>query len=285
MGPQSQHHLPVSQVTSPWLLSLISGLIAIQVNLVAKAPQLNFVDYSLLPWAIAGLWVWQRQHRFQFAGGRAASLAGLLLLGLVLLKSAFYLRPSAFPIVFPLLAAISLLLLVEGFKGLWHYRPLLLLLLVLGPTNILLPRWFVDISPLTAKFSAAVLWYSSFDVTRQGTLLILPTGTIDVFAGCSGIESIGYLFCISIAAIIIFPVRWRTGAIASLSAMAIAFIVNGIRVALLAVLVANSQEGAFDYWHTGEGSSLFNLLSVAIFMSIYLFVLTPSPSKSDAQNT
>jgi len=40
-------------------------------------------------------------------------------------------------------------------------------------------------------------------------------------------------------------------------AVLVAFVVNGVRVALMAILVAYSSQEAFEYWHTGTGSEIF----------------------------
>jgi exosortase/archaeosortase family protein len=67
-------------------------------------------------------------------------------------------------------------------------------------------------------------------------------------------------------------------------AVSLAFIVNGIRVAVMAVLSASSNEKAFDYWHLGEGSLIFSLLSVLSFGLFCLFLLRQQ-EEPDSQDT
>jgi exosortase/archaeosortase family protein len=51
----------------------------------------------------------------------------------------------------------------------------------------------------------------------------------------------------------------------------IAFIVNGIRVAILATLAANPE--SLEYWHKGEGSLIFSMIGVTILGLFCFFLL------------
>ncbi len=267
-----------------WILALAAGLIAIQASLVAKTPQLDFVNHSLLPWSITSYFVWLRRNQIQWTGSYIAKGIGLLLLGLILLKAYLYSQPGGSPAILPIAIALGLLLLVEGFQGIQRHSQVLTLLVLLGPLSLLMPRWFVDISPLTAAFATAILWYTGFDVSQQGTVISLPSGSVDVYAECSGIGSISHLLCICLAFMIVFPVRRWANVAAPLLAMGIAFVVNGVRVVLLTILVAN-QSDSFSYWHQGEGASLFSLVAMSLFIGIYLYrlpsidVATQSPQQ------
>ena len=50
---------------------------------------------------------------------------------------------------------------------------------------------------------------------------------------------------------------------------ALFFLVNGVRVALMAVLVALSDGEAFEYWHLGDGSLIFSAIAVFSLALIY----------------
>nr|WP_293089917.1 archaeosortase/exosortase family protein [Moorena sp. SIO3H5] len=69
---------------------------------------------------------------------------------------------------------LGLGLLASGLKGLKQYWQHLTIFLCLAiPSG--LPTLLIDVSTLTAKFSGLLLWYSGFEVSRQGVYLILPT--------------------------------------------------------------------------------------------------------------
>ncbi|MEL7523434.1 MAG: archaeosortase/exosortase family protein, partial [Cyanobacteria bacterium J06553_1] len=49
------------------------------------------------------------------------------------------------------------------------------------------------------------------------------------------------------------------------AAMAIGFLVNSIRVALLALLSRSSSRLAFEYWHSQDGALVFVTISVLLY--------------------
>jgi len=65
-----------------------------------------------------------------------------------------------------------------------------------------------------------------------------------------------------------------------LVAVLVGFIVNGVRVALMAVLVALSQQDAFEYWHQGDGSLIFSMIGVLLFGLFCHFLLLQSASEN-----
>lgn len=64
-------------------------------------------------------------------------------------------------------------------------------------------------------------------------------------------------------------------------AVFIAFVVNGFRVALMAVLAASSNPQALYYWHKGDGSLIFSMISVLILGLYCLFLLRQSNTEND----
>ena len=79
-------------------------------------------------------------------------------------------------------------------------------------------------------------------------------------------ETISQLIKLSILFLVMFPTRsLGKKFIVPLVAIFIAFVINGLRVALMAFLVAKANSDAFDYWHTGTGSQIFFLLCTLLF--------------------
>lgn len=74
--------------------------------------------------------------------------------------------------------------------------------------------------------------------------------------------------------------RWRQKLFIPVVAATVGFVVNGIRVALMAVLVAKGDKGAFAYWHEGDGSLIFSLIAVALFFLFCWFLLWINKAKS-----
>lgn len=171
----------------------------------------------------------------------------------------------------PFVSSVGLSLLAAGFNGLKQFSQELTILFFLGIPRIILTSW-VDISIITAKFSAFLLWYLGFEVSIEGTYIILPTGAVNVYSGCSGIEAIAYLLGLAAIFWVMFPMSHLKKLFVSCVGMAIAFGINAIRVALMAVLTAYSQQEAFVYWHEGDGSTIFAMISVTCF-GLFCFCL------------
>jgi exosortase/archaeosortase family protein len=69
-----------------------------------------------------------------------------------------------------------------------------------------------------------------------------------------------------------------------LIAVAIAIFVNGIRLAILAIVATPGAKQAFDYWHEGDGSLIFSMIAVAAFGAI-CYAWTPSATVKPAKST
>jgi exosortase/archaeosortase family protein len=64
---------------------------------------------------------------------------------------------------------------------------------------------------------------------------------------------------------IIFELPWgKTLKLGGIS-VALAFGLNGIRLCLLALLVANHNQTGFAYWHDGEGVQIIISIAVLLF--------------------
>ena len=70
-----------------------------------------------------------------------------------------------------------------------------------------------------------------------------------------------------------FPTSRRQKIIVPIVAATLGFIVNGIRIAILAHLAAPSSHAAFDYWQSQEGALIFVMISVILFGAYCLFML------------
>ena len=175
----------------------------------------------------------------------------------------------------PFLSALGLGLVASGVKGLKQYWQELLLLGFLAIAQ----GWlflFIDISLLTAQFAAFVLWLIGFEVTRQGVLVSLPAGAIEVYSGCSGLSLIFQLLGFALFFLMILTTTSFKKIIVLVVAVLVGFIVNGVRVALMVVLVALSQQEAFEYWHQGDGSLIFSMIGVLLFGLFCHFLLLQS---------
>jgi cyanoexosortase A len=269
-----------------WLVGLAASLVAIHLTLINRTGNNELFATSCLFWMVAGMLVWDRQQTLPLNSSKAASAVGSLLLLLFFLRSAVLPESVNLLRALPLLGILGLCLLASGFRHLRTYWKEILIFGLMAVYPLLeLSLQLVDLSQLTAKSATFMLWYSGFQVQRQGVFLNLPTGRVEVYGACSGLASILQMLSVSILFLLMVEVRSRRGQITCvLMAVLIGFLVNSVRVALMAVLVAFSQKVSFEYWHSGDGSLIFSMIAVALFGGFcwLTFLRTPSPSRSES---
>ncbi|MBW4626724.1 MAG: cyanoexosortase A [Brasilonema octagenarum HA4186-MV1] len=255
----------VSQLKYPqiWLLAIGAGLIAINLAVLWKANNSSLLGMTFLFWAAISSLVWEKRYSLNLESEIFSSFFGLTLIALLLIKSISLTSFGVFLYLSPVILAIGLALLASGFKGLKQYKAELFILFFLSLPK-LLSSW-LDISLLTAKFTTLILWYTGFEVARNGTLIYLPTGSVEVYSGCSGIELIFQLVGLALLFLLMFPQNLKYQILIPFVAGTLAFIVNALRVALMAILVAQGHMEVFDYWHEGDGSLVFSLIAVLLF--------------------
>ncbi len=254
-----------------WLLATAAGLIAIHLTLNWRAEKPSHLAISIVYWLAASSMLWDKRKQLKLGSGIFSLLLGALLIAGVLLKSASH--PGVKFLGFsPFVSALGIALLASGFQGLKQYRQELIILFSLGVPRILLPH-LPDISPITAKFSAFLLWYTGFDISLQGINIVLPNGGVEVVPSCSGLNLITYMLGLSVVFLVMFPSNLANKIVAPVVAATLGFAVNGVRIALLAVLSTNASRQAFEYWHSKEGTLIFVMISVVLFGFFCLFLL------------
>lgn len=261
-----------------WLLGIGAGLIAVHLSLTWKADQPSLLGASFVFWVAISSLIWDKREKLNLQSGIVPSICGFIMIALALLKSAFPINPGGIAHLFPIVSAFGLALIASGFKGLKQYRGELLALFFLAAPK-LIPPSLIDLSLTTAKFSTAIMWYAGLQVFRTGVQIHLPSDSVIVNFPCSGTEQVFHLMGLAIIALIMFPMKLWQKVLVPIVAIIVAFIVNGFRVALMAILVDLGDKNAFDYWHMGDGSLVFSLISVTIFGSFCLFLLSKKKKK------
>lgn len=266
--------------TEFWLLAIASGLIAVHLSLSWRLnTNLSELSMSLLCWGAVLSLLSDKRHTLKLESDFFSSLLGLLLIAFVLLRSLFITSIDPIFDFSPFIAALGLAMLASGVKGLRQYWLELIVIFAFSvPIELLLEG--TDISTLTAKFANVILSYLGFEVSRQGVNIILPTGAVEVNRACSGFESIIRLLRLSVLFLVMFPINRAKIILVPIVAVLVAFVVNGVRVALMAFLVAYSSQEAFEYWHKGDGAQIFFLISTIIFGLFCYFV----SKKDDSDN-
>ncbi len=257
-----------------WLLGIAIGCITIHLTLVWSTDNSSSLSVSFLFWAAVSSLLWDRRHSLNLESEMFSSLFAFALLLVLLIKASSISSLGMFLFFLPPLLGFCVALLASGFKRLNQYKKELLILIVFCVTN-LIPKIPFNLSILTAKFAAFILWYMGLEVVRNGENIHLRTGSIEVYPGCSGIELIGHMLGIGCLFLLMFSLNHRKKILVTIVAILVAFIVNGFRVALMANLVASNQKEAFEYWHKGDGSLIFSLIAV-ICLCIFCWFMLPS---------
>ncbi|MBD1937457.1 cyanoexosortase A [Microcoleus sp. FACHB-68] len=267
-----------------WLVAVAGVLMALQLTLSDRFEQVELFGTSMLAWGAVSFLIWEKHSALNLKSSVFAKFFGATLVALVFAKTVFLSSYDPFLRFFPLISGLGLGLVASDLKGLKQYWQELIILAfpILAPAPAFLVK-LVDISPITAKSAAMMLWYSGFNVRHEGLFLHLPTGSVEVGSGCSGLSVILQLLGLALLVLFMFPTTLGQKIIVPIVAVLVGFVVNSGRVALMAVLVASSNPQSFEYWHFGQGSLIFSMIAVLIFGLITWFaILREQPENQDA---
>lgn len=131
----------------------------------------------------------------------------------------------------------------------------------------------IDLANLTAQFVNYLLLHLGFEVVRQDIIISLPTGAIRVEPGCSALRPIARLLQLSALILVMTSTNLIQKIILPIMAILVAFIVNGIRVAVMALLVAYSKPEVFEFWHTGAGAHTISMGEILILWVLCQFLI------------
>ena len=272
-----------------WLLGVTAALIAIHINAVSKFDgDIDKTSISVVCWGVFLLLISRKHQTLKLQSDPISSFVGLALMFSLLVRSMFVHIPNDILVeISPLFTFLGLGLLASGFKGLKQYGQEAIVIFTLVLPQVLVAtvvEKFVDLNAIAAQFSYYLLWYSGFNVQLQGVNIILPTGSVEVYSGCSGLIPMLMMFKLSLLFLVMFPTKTVEKIFLPIVAVFIAFVVNGFRIALMALLVAFSNSATFDYWHQGDGSQIFSLISILIFGLFCRFLLQQDKS-ADVSST
>ncbi|MBD2457832.1 cyanoexosortase A [Nostoc sp. FACHB-87] len=273
-------------LTNPqlWLLGIGGGLVATLLTIIWKADDDSHLGMTVLALFAVFSLLGDKKHKLKLESDVISSVLGTVLIGIVLWYSTHFPPGKLFAVythIAPFVAALGLSLLASGYQGLKQYWQELVIIFFAGVPKVLIFA-LIDIKPLsilTAKFSTLMLWYAGFEVALQDVYINLPTGGIKVAENCAGIEWICHLLGLAVIGLLMFPPERKKRIFVPIVAVIIAFIVNAVRVAILAVMAANQNQNSFKFWHVGDGSLIFGMITVILFGIFYWFLLNQKAEK------
>lgn len=235
--------------------------------------------------AICGL-LWRRREHLVCKSDVVSAFVGLLILTALLIKSAtlFSFETTLIPLI-PVIAAVSLALIVSGIKGIKQYqKEIFFAWFLFFPSGVI--GHFIDglirITVLNAKFATYILYYFGFNVANQGNEVILALPKLGQFKAivdypCAGVPMILLMLKLSLLLVCFFPLTKRKKILIPAVSVIIGFSLGVIRVCILTLLIPKPPQ--FDYWHGSNGDQIFSTSAIIIFSCFAYWILEKSNSK------
>jgi cyanoexosortase A len=275
-----------------WLLAIAVSLLTIHLGLTWKTGDVKTLSISVIFWGAIVSQVWDRKDTYALESNLFSSILGTMILTLALVKTSQIAIGGSFLQALPFIFALGLGLIASGAKGLQQYWQELLALFILSlPGERFLSHILESfitlvtseqLTTITAKFAALVLGIFGFDVSLDGVFIILPNSVVKVYEGCSGASSIDFLLRLGLLFMIMFPTGKLGKILTPILAIFVGFLVNGVRVFIMAYLANTGDDQAFDYWHVGDGSQIFGAIAVLLFGgACYLLIQKDDIDPSD----
>jgi exosortase D (VPLPA-CTERM-specific) len=225
---------------------------------------------------IALYFVWERRARLAAATKRPSVLGLLVVVASIAVLAAGVLGAELF------LTRISMLGVMAGailFLFGWQHLallafPLAFLLLMIPIPAIIFNQIAFPLQLLASRFGETALMLLRIPVLREGNVINLATTPLEVAEACSGIRSLISLLTLAIVFGSLAETRiWARVALA-LSAIPVAIVANGVRVAGTGVAAHHlGLEAAMGFFHTFSGWLVFLVAFVLLFLVHRVLVL------------
>lgn len=257
-----------------WMLIILSTLVIINITIFYKMGNIAHAGMSGLFWLAIYSMLWDKRQQLVFKKRTIPIILGVLFIAwtLFISKSIPTTKEDNLLSIAPFVFSLGVSLIATGFYGLKQFKSELLIIFSLGIPRVIL-QFFLNLSPLTAKISSFFLHYLGFNVVLDGIFIHLEQGSVKVYEGCSGIESVTYVLGLSVICLIMFPIAKKYQYFVPFIAILTGFFVNVIRVVLMSILVGMGEKEAFVYWHEGEGSLVFGMIAVVTFGLFYWYFM------------
>jgi exosortase len=246
-------------------LVLVISLLLLYAPVVTKLVSDWWADpdysHAFLVAPLAAVLVWQRRTELIRAERSGSPIGLAVACGALLLLIAGTLGAELF------LTRISLLGFLAGsivfLFGWRHLRmlafPLALVLLTIPIPSIVISRLTLSLQLVASNIAEATLNALRIPVLREGNVLSLPNATLQVAEACSGIRSLTALITLALVVARFSDSRWLPRTLIIVSAIPIAVLVNGLRVAAAAV-------GAYLYGTAAVEGFVHELLGWVMFL-------------------
>lgn len=280
--------IPPATARNLWLA--VAALVALQNVAVFQSSQSeNITVFAALVWGGAVICMEDLIESLDPRPGWIGLILGSFILIWVMLRSDRILYWDGLIYLLAPLAGLALVMLCLPLNQIRTFRDSLFCLLMLPAFNFIMkviPEH--PVSLMTARLTGFWLSFLGFDNVVKGVFVMMPSGGVEVLPACNGLDTIAQVICVSIIFLLAFPIRSRISRfLVIISAPVIGLAMNTIRIAILALCVANGNgKGSklFTFFHDDLGSLLFSGIAVFVFGVIYMRLLErelpPLPGQS-----
>lgn len=280
--------IPPATARNLWLL--VAALVAFQNVAVFQSSQSEHITvFAALVWGGAVICMEDLIEALDPRPSWIGLVLGSILLIGVILRTGRILYWDGMLYILAPLAGLALVMLCLPLNQIKTFKDSLLCLLMLPAFNFIMKIIPENpVSLMTARLTGFWLSILGFDNVVQGVFVMMPSGGVEVLPACNGLDTIAQVICVSVIFLLAFPIRSRISRFLVIaSAPVIGLAINTIRIAILALCVANGNgKGSrlFTFFHDDLGSLLFSGIAVFVFGVIYMRLLErelpPLPGQS-----
>ena len=182
---------------------------------------------------LAAYLAWERRDRFWAAAAKPSAFGVVVVLGSLLVLAGGILGSELFTTRIAIVGSlVGVILFLFGWARLWVLAfPLALLLLMIPIPAIIFNQLAFPLQIFASRVGEGALEAANIPVLREGNVLILANTTLEVAEACSGIRSLVSLITLAIVFGYFSDSRSWVRVLITASAIPIAIVTNGARVA------------------------------------------------------
>ena len=213
--------------------------------------------------------LWDRRERLAALFPRPTNIGLVVILGSVAVLFAGSLGAELFLTRISLVGMlIGLVLFFGGWKWLGGVLfPLAVLLLMIPIPQVIFNQVAFPMQLAASQLASMSLETVGVPVLREGNLIVLPHRTLEVVEACSGIRSVVSLLALGVAYGCFFEKSWLCRWMLAASAIPIAIVANGLRVAGTGLLTQMiNPDFADGFFHLFSGWMVFLFSCVLMYL-------------------
>ncbi len=262
-----------------WVFATISCLATLHLCYIWKITNQAPSLIDALGWGSIVFLLFKKGNQLKFRSNIFSNVLGIFLIFWMIFRHILSQSQSSIDILanfFPIVTVVGVLLVAFGINQLTSYSSEIAIATIISlpfASIYFLLKPFVHIDAQLLNF---MLHYMGFEAVRQGTIIRMPSGSVEVMASCSSISPILTMLPFVVVLLSIYPTSRSKQIFVYMSTIISVIFINSIRLSLLAIFINKGNTESFDYWHTGGGAGIFSNIIVFFIAGISYKVLHQS---------